>query len=48
MELLLRYAQANRWQDVFAMIGEIILIWCDLLSTCALDIDIVQSLAHLP
>jgi hypothetical protein len=48
MELLLRYAQANRWRDVFAMIGEVILIWCDLLSTCVLDIDIVQSLAHLP
>jgi hypothetical protein len=47
-ELLLRYALANRWRDAFAMIGEVIMIWCDMLSTCALDIDIVQSLAHLP
>jgi hypothetical protein len=47
-ELLLRYARANRWRDVFSMIGEVTLIWCDLLSTCALDIDTVQSLAYLP
>ncbi len=44
-ELLLRYVLSNRWRDAFAMIGEVILIWCDLLSTCALDVDIVQSLA---
>ncbi len=47
-ELLLRYASSNRWRDVFAMIGEVVMVWCDWLSTCALDIDIVRSLAHLP
>jgi hypothetical protein len=47
-ELLLRYVRTGRWRDVFSMIGEIILIWCDLLSTCALDIETVQSLAFLP
>ncbi len=47
-ELLLRYALAGRWRDVFSVIGEVILIWCDLLSTCALDVDTVQSLPHLP
>jgi hypothetical protein len=47
-ELLLRYVLANRWRDVFALIGDVITIWCDMLSTCALDVDIVYSLAQLP
>jgi hypothetical protein len=48
LELLMRYVNTGRWRDVFSLIGEIIRIWCDLLSTCALDIDVVQSLAHIP
>jgi hypothetical protein len=48
MDLLLRYARSNRWRDVFTVIGEVLKIWCDLLSTCALDVDDVHSLAHLP
>ncbi len=47
-ELLLRYARADRWRDVFSVIGEVIWVWCNILSTCALDIDLVHSLAHLP
>ncbi len=47
-ELLIRYARGGRWRDVFSLIGSIIGIWCDLLSTCALDVDVVWSLAHLP
>jgi hypothetical protein len=47
-ELLLRYAHQGRWRDVFSVIGSVIGVWCDLLSTCALDVDIVWALANLP
>ncbi len=48
MDILLRYARSGRWLDVFSVIGEVLMIWCDLMSTCALDVDDVQALAHLP
>jgi hypothetical protein len=47
-DLLLRYVHQNRWRDVFAFVGNVVGIWCDHLSTCALDVDTVWSLSHLP
>jgi hypothetical protein len=47
-ELFMRYIHAGRWRDMFSVIGEVVRVWCDMLSTCALDIDTVHSLAHLP
>jgi hypothetical protein len=29
-------------------VGNVVGIWCDHLSTCALDVDTVWSLSHLP
>jgi hypothetical protein len=48
MDLMLRYVRQQRWRDVFSFVGNVIAVWCDLLSTCALDIDLVWSLANLP
>jgi hypothetical protein len=48
LELLLRFARVGKWQDVFTIIGDVTRIWCDLLSTCALDLDVVYSLCNLP
>jgi hypothetical protein len=47
-DLLLRYVRLRKWRDVFTFVGSVIGVWCDLLSTCALDIDVVWALAHLP
>jgi hypothetical protein len=47
-QLLFRYVDQRRWRDVFSLIGNVILIWCDLLSTCSLDVDTVWSLAYIP
>jgi hypothetical protein len=47
-ELLLYYVRRGRWRDVFALIGFVVGVWCDHLSTCALDVDVVWSLAYLP
>jgi hypothetical protein len=46
--LLLRYVAQRRWRDVFSFVGNVIAVWCDLLSTCALNVDIVWSLMYLP
>jgi hypothetical protein len=46
--LLLRYVTQRRWRDVFSFVGNVIVVWCDLLSTCALDVDVVWSLMYLP
>ncbi len=48
LEVMMRFVARGKWRDVFAIIGEVIGIWCDFLSTCALDIDIVHSLAQIP
>jgi hypothetical protein len=48
MELLLNFVRGNRWRDVFTIVGDVLRIWGDALSTFALDMDIVISLAHLP
>ncbi len=47
-QLLFRYVEQRRWRDVFSLIGNVIVVWCELLSTCALDVDIVWSLVYLP
>jgi hypothetical protein len=47
-DLLLDYARGGRWRDAFTIVGEVIRIWGEVLSTFALDVDVVASLAHLP
>jgi hypothetical protein len=47
-ELMFYYVRGGRWRDAFALIGNVIGVWCDHLSTCALDVDTVWSLAYLP
>jgi hypothetical protein len=47
-DLLLDYVRERRWRDVFTIVGEVVRIWGEMLSTFALDVDIVASLAHLP
>jgi hypothetical protein len=46
--LMLRYVRVGKWRDVFTIIGDVTRTWCDLLSTCAMDLDAVYSLANLP
>jgi hypothetical protein len=48
MELLLQFVRNNRWRDVFTIVGDVLRIWSDALSTFALDMDVVISLANLP
>ncbi len=48
LDLLLRYVRVGKWRDVFTIVGDVIRVWCDHLSTCSLDLDVVFSLANLP
>jgi hypothetical protein len=47
-DLLLEYVRERRWRDAFTIMGEVVRIWGEMLSTFALDVDVVASLAHLP
>jgi hypothetical protein len=48
LNLMMRFIGQGKWRDVFSLIGDVVGIWCDLLSTCALDVDVVRSLAQIP
>jgi hypothetical protein len=48
LELLLRYARTGKWRDAFTVIGDVIRVWGEFLSTCSLDLDVVNSLCNLP
>jgi hypothetical protein len=48
LELLFRYVRVGKWRDVFTVIGDVTRVWCDLLSMCVLDLEVVLSLSNLP